>query len=98
MNCIYAVQKECKTFVENLVPEIWKTTDISKWFYCHTKENPADILTNSKIFKNFDENKFWFQGPVFLKQKSTFENHDFQNSFAVDHVFSHKLKKCASFV
>lgn len=94
LDCISAVQKEYKTFAENWVSEIWKTTDISKWFYCHTKENPADILTKSKIFKNFDENKFWFQGPEFLKQKSTFENCDFQNSFVVDHVFSHELKTC----
>ena len=43
-------------------------------------------------------NKFWFQGPEFLKQKSTFENRDFQNSFDVEHVFSHELKTCALFI
>ena len=47
------------------------------------------------MFKNFHENKFLFQGREFLKKKSTFENRDFQNSFYVEHVFSHELKTCA---
>ena len=95
---ISAVQKEYKTFVENRVQEIRKTTDLSKWFYCKTKENPADLLTRSKIFKNFHENKVWFQEPEFLKQKSTLESRDFQNSFDVEHDFSHELKTCTLFI
>ena len=79
----------------NRVQQIRKTTDVSKWFYCNTKENPTDLLTRSKMFKNFHENKFLFQGREFLKKKSTFENRDFQNSFYVEHVFSHELKTCA---
>ena len=47
------------------------------------------------MFKNFHENKFLFQGREFLKKKSTFGNRDFQNSFYVEHVFSHELKTCA---
>ena len=78
---IFAVPKEYKTFVENRVQEIRKTTDVCKWFYCNTKKNPADLLRRSKIFENFHKNKFWFQGSEFLKQKSTFENRDIQNSF-----------------
>ena len=74
---ISAVQKEYKTFVENRVQDIRKTTDVSKWFYCNTKENPANLLTRSKRFENFHENKFWLKGPEFLKKKSTFENRDF---------------------
>ena len=76
---ISAVQKEYKTFVENRVLKIKKTADVCKWFYCNTKENPANLLTRSEIFENFRKNKFWFQGPKFLKQKSTFENRHFQN-------------------
>ena len=97
MAWISAVQKEYKTFVENRVQEIRKTTDVSKWFYHNTKENFSDLLTRSKIFENFHENKFWFQGPEFLKQKSTFENRDFQNSFDVEHAFSHEFKTCTLF-
>ena len=55
---ISTVQKKYKTFVEHRGQEIPKTTNISKWFYCNTKENPADLLTRSKIFDNFHENKF----------------------------------------
>ena len=44
------------------------------------------------MFGKFHENKFWFQGPEFFKQKSTFGNRDFQNSFDNEHVFSHELK------
>ena len=70
-----------------------KNYDVSKWFYCKTKQNPADLLTRRKIFETFYENKFWFQGPDFSKQKLTFENRDFQNSFDVEHAFSHELKE-----
>ena len=56
-------------------------------FIATLKKNPADLLTRSENFENFRENKFWFQGPEFLKHKSTFENRDFQNSFDVEHVF-----------
>ena len=87
MAWISAVQKKYRTFVENRVQEIRETTDVSKWFYCNTKKNPADLLTRSENFENVHENKFWFQGPEFLKHKSTFENRDFQNSFDVEHVF-----------
>lgn len=52
---ISAVEKEYKTFVENL-----KNCDVSEQFYCNTKENPAELLKRSKIFENFRKNKFWF--------------------------------------
>ena len=46
---ISAVQKEYKTFVEKRVQEIRKATDVSKWFYCNTEENPADLLNIRKF-------------------------------------------------
>ena len=75
-----------------------KTMDVSKQFYCNTKENPANLLSRGKIFGKFHENKFWFQGPEFFKQKSTFGNRNFQNSFDNEHVFSHELKTQALFI
>ena len=39
--------------------EIRKNSEIKNWFYCNTKNNPADILTRSKGFEKFQENSFW---------------------------------------
>ena len=43
LSWIKAEGKMFKPFVENRVCEIRKNTDISKWFFCDTKSNPADI-------------------------------------------------------
>ena len=51
-----------KPFVENRVCEIQKNTDISKWFFCDTKSNPADILTRPKVYENFQNNLILVEG------------------------------------
>ena len=53
----------------NRVKEIRKNSEIKNWFYCNTKNNPADILTRSKGFEKFQENSFWWTGPRFLKDE-----------------------------
>ena len=48
---------------------IRKNVDCSKWRYCKTKENPADIITRAN--KNFDKN-LWWNGPSFLRDVNSF--------------------------
>ena len=57
-----------KPFVQNKVCEIRKNTSISKWFFCDTKSNPADILTRPKVHENFQNNLFWWTGVTFLHE------------------------------
>ena len=62
--------KEFKTFVQNRLNEIRRITDAKTWFYCSTKNNPADIITRSEL--SDPRTSLWREGPMFLK-KETFE-------------------------
>ena len=57
--------REYKTFVQNRLNEIRKITNPSDWFYCTTKENPADVITRSELSDPL--NSLWWGGPTFLQ-------------------------------
>ena len=63
-------RKGFKTFVENRVQEICKISNLNDWQYCKTEHNPADILTRLKTLEKFRENRFRWEGPGFLQEKS----------------------------
>ena len=65
MSVFYAVDKELKTYVQNRVLEIRKNVEITRWGYCKSVDNPADIITR---FKDVDivHNSLWWNGPQFL--------------------------------
>ena len=69
LSWIKAEGKFFKRFVENRVCKIRKDTDISKWFFCDTKSNPADILTRLKVDENFQNNLFWWKSATFSHKK-----------------------------
>ena len=69
LSWIKAEGKFFKRFVENRVCKIRKDTDISKWFFCDTKSNPADILTRLKVDEDFQNNLFWWKSATFSHEK-----------------------------
>ena len=69
LSWVKAEGKMFKPLVENRVCEIRKNTDISKWFFCGAKSNPADILTRPKVHENFQNNLFWWKGATSLHEK-----------------------------
>ena len=78
-NCFIAwiksTKKEFKTFIENRVTEIRKNSIIEYWHYCKTMENPSDLITRKQII-DLNNNKLWWEGPIFLKERDIFENKD----------------------
>ena len=67
---IGAHEKEFQTFIENRVQEIRKLTNVKSWFYCNTKNNPADLLTRLQKIEDFQNCKKWWFGPEFLHEKT----------------------------
>ena len=63
---IYAADKELKTFVQNKVLEIRKNVEITRWGYCKSVDNPADIITRLKDV-DIVHNSLWWNGPQFLR-------------------------------
>ena len=67
--CWLRSTKPLKRFVENRVREIRVLTDITKWKYCPTDENPADLLTRGLSADNFKNNSLWWNGPSWLPER-----------------------------
>jgi len=64
---IKSTNKEYKTFVQNRVNEIRNATNKEDWYYCSTKDNPADIITRSEL--SDIANPLWWGGPSFMKDR-----------------------------
>ena len=62
--------KNFKTFIKNRIREIRENTNISRWFYCESKSNPADFLTHCKDFVCFQQNDIWWRDGIFLSEKN----------------------------
>jgi len=60
--------KPLKRFVLNRVKEIQELTVGSKWSYCPTGENPADLLTRGLSAEKFGDSKLWRNGPSWLSE------------------------------
>ena len=53
------------------IQAIKQATPKSKWNYCPTENNPADLLTRGIPAKLLDINSLWFNGPPWLKEDSS---------------------------
>ena len=83
MSWIKAEQKELKTFVQNRVIEIRQNVKPDNWFYCRTKENPADLVT--RIEGDGVQNPLWWEGPDFLKLTNIYiANHSLPEPLVFD--------------
>jgi hypothetical protein len=72
LSWIRATNKEFKTFVQNRVVTIRENVDSSKWHYCKTINNPADIITRENKYIN----EVWWNGPLFLSTSYVTEEED----------------------
>lgn len=57
---------QLKRYVENRVSSIQTLTDLKKWRYVNTKENPADLLSRGVRPSLLVDNKLWLFGPEWL--------------------------------
>ena len=53
------------------IQAIKQATPKSKWNYCPTENNPADLLTRGIPAKLLEINSLWFNGPPWLKEDSS---------------------------
>ncbi|XP_038053740.1 uncharacterized protein LOC119726178 [Patiria miniata] len=56
-----------KVFVGTRVAEIQTLTDVDKWRYVDTKNNPTDDLTRGKTLVDLSQANRWRDGPSFLR-------------------------------
>ena len=59
-----------KTYVYNRSAEIQRVSEPNQWAHVATDVNPADVATRIVSTEDLKENKIWFQGPPFLKNKN----------------------------
>ncbi|XP_035207028.1 uncharacterized protein LOC118181903 [Stegodyphus dumicola] len=57
-----------KSFVQNRVDEIQKLTNPDSWFYCSTKDNPADLLTRGVSSSSLVNNSKWWTCAEFFTE------------------------------
>ena len=55
-----------RQFVEHRVKEIEQLSRDSKWQYCPTAQNPADLGTRGKTPLQLKGNELWWRGPIWL--------------------------------
>lgn len=60
-----------KTFVANRVSTIQQSTNPSQWRHVPGKQNPADLISRGAKVSKLVEDRFWWQGPEFLKEDSS---------------------------
>ncbi|XP_017472652.1 PREDICTED: uncharacterized protein LOC108363714 [Rhagoletis zephyria] len=66
LHWIKKIPRNLKTFVANKVASIQTNTDVKKWRYVNTKDNPADLLSRGMSPSENIHNHLWLQGPDWL--------------------------------
>ena len=66
LSWIKAIDKELKTFCQNRVINIRRQTDVNKWCYCRSEENPADIITRFDNQPDLAANHMWWNASEFI--------------------------------
>ena len=69
---IWGVNKEFKQFVQNRVVEIRSLVKPTKWDYCPTESNPADICSRGLLASKLITNQLWWNAPEFLLRDKQF--------------------------
>ena len=65
LSWIKATEKVFKVFVQNRLTKIRANCEPSKWEFCCSKDNPADIITRFYM-GNLKECKSWLNGPEWI--------------------------------
>ena len=68
--CWIRNQKFWKQFIHHRVSDILKLSERDEWFYCPGTQNPADLPSRGTVGNDFVHNRFWWEGPDFLKLPS----------------------------
>ena len=66
-------EKRLKEFVAHRIQEITQTFPITLWNYCHTGDNPADLLTRGTTSAALSTS-LWTNGPSWLSDESKWPN------------------------
>ncbi|GFV11608.1 integrase catalytic domain-containing protein [Trichonephila clavipes] len=56
-----------KQFVSNRVIEIQSNSDLSDWYHCSGRENPADYVSRGANLETIINSQFWMHGPQWLR-------------------------------
>ena len=59
-------QKKLHHFVSHRVTKTCQLTSTATWKYCHTEENPVDLLTRGITVVQMQSSLFWHHGPQWL--------------------------------
>ena len=54
------------SFVANRVDQIRDYTNVDKWFYIRSEDNPADCASRGLTASQFIGNSYWLSGPILL--------------------------------
>lgn len=76
-----------KTFVANRVSKIQNLTEEVLWLHVSSEDNPADILSRGTSVESLINNKLWWTGPCWLK-----ERHQYPSSMKDAKIELPKLK------
>ena len=58
-----------KPFVANRVVDILELTSSTQWFHVKSSDNPADIASRGTTIQELKQNKLWWKGPSWIKNK-----------------------------
>ena len=54
---------------------------MKQWRYIETRHNPPDLITRKRLNMNLVNEKFWWEGPSFLKKNEEFFENIISNEF-----------------
>lgn len=66
LHWIQKIPRNLKTYVANRVSSIQTNTDVKRWKYINTKENPADLLSRGMKPSELINSELWLHGPEWL--------------------------------
>lgn len=67
LHWIHKEPYQCETFVANRIASIQSNSSVTAWRHVPTTDNPADLITRGMSAAEIVNNKFWLNGPEWLK-------------------------------
>ena len=80
---IQNTRSQFKIFVANRLEIIYDATDVARWFFVPTKQNPADAASRGLYPDQTEKIREFIQGPEFLK-KEAYPNFEHPKEEATD--------------